>query len=349
MTLRHAAALMVALILPPAASAETVLRYSDHQPLDGMRTTFLSEVFFPAIERESQGRLRIEAHWNGEIAAPYDALAAVSQGADADMATTVPEYTATELPLHQLFKSFLTGPSGDAQVDLFRRIYQEIPEFTEELDRNNLVPVFLGTGYPVAFFSSRPMASLADLEGGTWRSASFWHLRFLENAGAQPVRIHWGQAVYDALQNGTLDGLMVNVDSGNDLKVYDHAPHVLLSQSLWLGHLYPVVMNKSTWAALPEQDQQAIARAAAFSYQQLGQVMEQAFADEIQDLTAKGAHLRRLTLAEVDAFAASTKYAQVQDDWARTQEAETGLPMRGVLERMRAIIHDAAQHPVPSQ
>ena len=343
MTLRHTAALLAALFLAPAASAETVLRYSDHQPLDGMRTKFLSEVFFPAIERESQGRLRVEAQWNGEVAAAYDAFGAVAVGSATDMATTVPEYTAKELPLHQLFKSFLVGPAGDEQVELFRRVYREIPEFSEELDRNNLVPVFLGTGYPVAFFSTEPMSSLPGVAGGAWRSASFWHLDFLENAGATPVRMHWGQEVYDALRDGTLDGLMVNVDSGNDLKVYDHAPNVLLSRNLWLGHLYPVVMNKSVWAALPHKDQQAIARAAEYSYRQLGEVMDRSLEAEVQELTAQGATVRTLEPAEIEAFATATKYEEVQDDWAREQEAETGLPMLSVLDRMRVIMRDIAQ------
>ena len=32
-----------------------------------------------------------------------------------------------QLPLHQLFKGFMTGPSGDAQVQTLRRIYAESP------------------------------------------------------------------------------------------------------------------------------------------------------------------------------------------------------------------------------
>ena len=48
------------------AASETVLRYTDHEPYGGMRTMLIKNVFFAAIEKESQGRLKIEAHWNGE-------------------------------------------------------------------------------------------------------------------------------------------------------------------------------------------------------------------------------------------------------------------------------------------
>lgn len=102
-------------------SAQKVLKYSDHEPYGGMRTKFLKEVFFPAIEKESNGRLKIEAHWDGELAKAYDALGAVTKGNTVDMATVVPEYTAKELPLHQIFKSFPVGPSGDKQVSFLEK------------------------------------------------------------------------------------------------------------------------------------------------------------------------------------------------------------------------------------
>ena len=50
--------LFTAFLLPAPASARTVLRYSDHEPLEGMRPRFLKDVLFAAIERESAGRRR---------------------------------------------------------------------------------------------------------------------------------------------------------------------------------------------------------------------------------------------------------------------------------------------------
>ena len=95
-----------------AAATPKILRYTDHEPLGGMRTRFIKDVFFPAIEKESNGRLKIAAHWGGEVASGYQALHVVGKDSAADMAIVVPEYTANELPLHQLFKSFPTGPTG---------------------------------------------------------------------------------------------------------------------------------------------------------------------------------------------------------------------------------------------
>lgn len=177
----------------PAAAAR-VLKYSDHEPLGGMRTRFIKDVLFPAVEKETQGRLRVEDHWNGELAISYDALRAV-RGPDgaADMSIVVPEYFANDLPLHQIFKSFPVGPTGGRQVEFFRRVYAEIPAFAAELDQAGIAPAFLATGYPVAFFSTKPLKDLEGVRGGRWRIASFWHRDFLRNAGAVPVSMPWGR------------------------------------------------------------------------------------------------------------------------------------------------------------
>jgi TRAP-type C4-dicarboxylate transport system substrate-binding protein len=333
--------LLAILVLPSAASAETILRYSDHQPLDQMRTTFLKEVLFPAIEQESNGRLKIEDHWDGELAAPYYALDAVSKGDVTDIATAVPEYTADDLPLHQIFKSFPVGPSGDEQVSFFRRVYAEVPEFSDEFADNNVVPIFLGTGFPVAFYSVEPLASLDEIAGTTWRSASFWHLDFLGNTGAEAVRIPWGQEVYDAFAARTLDGLMVNVDSGYNLKVYEQAPNVLVSENLWLGHLYPVVMNRDTWNGLAQEDKDAIQRAAETAYAALGAEMDRSFDAQLEELVKLGAKVRTLDTAEVEAFSVATRYPDVQAAWVSEQE-NSGVSSAGhVVEKVSAILQNA--------
>lgn len=316
-----------------------VLRFSDHQPSDRMRTRFLHEVVFPLIEAESDGRLEIEDHWDGELAAAYDALGAVSSG-QVDMATTVPEYTAKELPLHQIFKSFPVGPTDGRQIAFFKRVYAEVPAFTEELAANNLVPVFFGTGYPVAFYSTEQLSDLSGLAGHAWRSASFWHLDFLKNVGATPVRIHWGPEVYEAMKSGNLDGLMVNVDSGYFLNAHEAAPNILVSYDLWLGHLYPLTMNKEVWDSLSAQDQAAIKRAAEKAYETLGDVMTQSFDAQVAKLRDAGANIRMLDGDEVSAFEIATRYQDVQADWVAEQEANGNGKARDVMEQVTRIMKD---------
>ncbi len=321
------------------SSSPRVLRFSDHEPLGGMRSRFLKDVLFPAIEAESEGRLKIEDHWDGEIAKAYDALAAVREGQVTDMATVVPEYTSKELPLHQIFKGFPTGPSGIRQIEFFQRVYAEVPAFSDELEKNGLVHLFFGTGYPVAFYSSEPMKNLGGLKGGKWRSASFWHLDFLRNSGATPVTMHWGPEIYDALKQRTLDGLMVNVDSGYMLKVHETAPNILVSKELWLGHLYILAMNKSVWDALAREDREAIRRAGEKSYTALGPVMDASFDNQLKDLRAAGATVRSLTHEEVARWQDGIGVPGIQSQWAEDRRAD-GINAKAALDAVSSIMAD---------
>ena len=337
------AVLAIALLQPAMASAQTVLRYSDHEPLGGMRTSFIKDVFFAAIDKESKGRLKVQDHWDSTLATGYDALRVVGDGRVADMGIVVPEYTANDLPLQQIFKSFPTGPTGDRQVAFFRRVYAETPALSAELRRKNVVELLFATGYPVAFFSTAPLNSLADFKGDKWRSASCWHLDFLRNSGATPVSMPWGEGVFKAMQARTLDGLMVNVDSGYMLKVHETAPNVLLSKDLWLGHVYPLVMNKTTWDKLAAEDKQAILRAAETAYRTMGAVMDSSFDAMVGDMRKDGVKVRLLERKELDAWKATTRYEEVQEAWVRQQEAKGIAEARPVLEKVRAILGGARQ------
>lgn len=333
--------LLAGFLLPNTVLAAKTLKYSDHEALGGARTQFINDVFFSSIENESHGRLKIEPHWGGELGAGYDALALVGQGTKADMAIVVPEYTAKQLPLHQIFKSFPVGPAADRQVEFFRCVYTQLPVFPLELEKNNVVNLYFATGYPVAFFSTKPMKSLADVKGGTWRSASFWHQDFLTNAGAKAVTMPWGDQTRQALQSGALDGIMVNVDSGYDVDAHKTSPHILISKNLWLGHIYLLVMNKNTWDGLEKQDQEAIQRAAEIAYKTQGAVMDSSLTAQIADMRQEGAKVQFLSTDQLQQWKALSRYQEVQENWLKEQENAGVKDAGATMLKVSQMINDA--------
>lgn len=301
------------IFLQTAALARTLV-YSDHEPLGNMRTTFLHEIFFPRIVRESGGQIQIEEHWGSDLSTGYDALKNVKAGA-IDFAVVVPEYDAANLPLHQLFKSFPLGPSGNRQAEFLRGVYEDIPALKAELTAQNVVPVYVAMGYPVAFYSVKPLDTPTNIANQKWRSASFWHKDQLKNVGAVPVTIPWGEKVHDALRDGQLDGLMVNIDSGYDINVQEVAPFMLTSKKLWLGHIYILALNRNVWDSLSESEQTAIQRAADFSYRKMGRFADKSLASQIATLKNLGVKVRILTGAELDAWEKATRFAEIQSRW----------------------------------
>lgn len=307
-------------------SAEKIsLTYSDHEPFGNMRTKFLNDVFFKEIEKISSGNITVIPHWNGELGISYDALKNLQDGTQVQISTIVPEYFSKELPLHQIFKSFPAGPTGNEQVKFFSQIYNEIPELLNEIENQNLKVIFVATGYPVAFFNTEKISSLNQLRRKKIRSASFWHRYFLKNFGSIPVNIRWGQEVFDALKNKTLDGLMVNIDSGYDINAHKVAPNILTSQKFWLGHEYIIAMNKNAYDKLSEDDKRIIELAAENSYKKLGKIMDESFFKQIELLKSEGVDLKILSDYEVQSFVKSVDYEKIQDKWAYENSAENVL------------------------
>lgn len=319
--------------------AQTTLRYSDHEPLGNMRTQFLNQVLFPAIEAESHGQLKIDAHWNGEKSTSYNALKTIQQGDTVDMGVVVPEYSAKELPRHQLFKSFPKGPTGQRQVAFFRQVYRDVPSLNEELHTQHIEPIFLATGYPVAFFGTQPLRSLDDIQGQTWRTASFWHRDFITNTGGKPVTMPWNDGINKALQDKTLQGSMVNIDSGYDLKTHQIAPYVSTSKDLWLGHLYIIAMNQNAWQKLSNEDKQAIQRASEKAYEVLGSWMDMSYTQQITQLRQAGAIVKMIPANDLNRWTKRTRYSAIQDKWVSEQE-KNGIGVKTTLQQIRQVMQD---------
>lgn len=333
--LLYCAAWVFTCLWAATASATTTLRYTDHEPYGNMRTRLIKETFFRAIETESLGRLKIDAHWNGELSTSYNALTTISQGGVADMGTVVPEYTPDLLPRHQIFKSFPLGPaSGNAQAAAFERIFKNYRQFGNELEKNNVINLQFFLGYPVVFFTTQPNVKLDQLNASKWRTASFWHQSFLRNAGGVPVNMPWNEHITDALKDGQLDGLMVNLDSGHDIHAERAAPYIQVSPSLWLGHVYLLVMNKAVWDSLDVKDRGAIRRAAAATQKRLGAAQEANLAEMTNAMKREGATIHYLTNDELKAWQTATGYQQVQAEWVTQQEnkgiSDAGMLMQGV-------------------
>lgn len=148
----------------------------------------------------------------------------------------------------------------------------------------------------------------------------------------------WNAQITDALRNGTLSGLLVNLDSGDDIHAWQAAKEVRVSPRLWLGHVYLLVMNKTRWKSLSEEDKAAIRRAAVRTEKTLGVTLDTSLKQMTQNMSHQGAHVRTLTPQELNTWQHASRYQAVQADWVAQQEAKGVQNADATLKAVSALL-----------
>lgn len=134
--------------------------------------------------------------------------------------------------------------------------------------KTGLVGVAYGTGGLRQIVSAKPVTTLADLQGKKLRITPLEPLQdFYRELGTAPTALPLS-AVYDALSNGQVDAIDMDLEMILGLKFYDKAETVVLSNHM----MFPVVglVSARVWAGLDEDTKQTIQR---LMQEQLGQTI----------------------------------------------------------------------------
>lgn len=125
-------------------------------------------------------------------------------------------------------------------------------ELAKSLEKNGIIGLgYIDIGYK-HIFSSRPVRTLEDAKDLKIRSThSKAHIAVLQALGMNPTPIAWGE-VYTTLQQGTVDGIDIDLNLGYFNKFHEITKYVTLTGTVYTPHL--VLFSKRTWEKLtPEQ------------------------------------------------------------------------------------------------
>jgi len=340
MVLATGAAALFAWSAGGAAAADVTLKYSDHDPLGGMRTNFVKEVWLAEIEKQSGGKVKIQDFWGGALMSSREALKGVGAGVS-DMGFIFPGHYPGELPGHSIFNLFPRGPNNfETMAWLYRKAYDEVPEIKEELTKLGVMPVMVTAGLPGAFVATKPIKTLADIRGDKWRAGGKWQLRFLENAGAVPVSVPWDD-VYMALQTGTITGCFTNYDGMHLMKFDEVGKNIMISKELWYATPFVHLMNVRKFQGLPKDIQDAILKASEIAEQKFAAVYDASFDKVRQAQLAAGYAVTELSAEDVVRWENAEKLAQLQADWVAETEKAGMKAAAQVMEKVR-VLHQQA-------
>lgn len=318
------------------------LNYSDHDPLGGMRTQFVKNVWLSEIVEQSGGQIQVRDFWGGALLSSKEILTGIGDGV-ADIGMVYPGHYPRQLIAHSIFNLFPRGPTDfDDMVWLYRKAFAEIPALEDELRKANVLPLMITAGLPGAFSSTRPLNNIDDLQGYKWRAGGKWPLRYLENVGAVPVAVPWGDT-YIALQTGTIDGTFANYDGLHMMRFDEVAPHLLVSKELWYAMPFLHLVNARKFESLPEATRQALLDASSVAEQKFAATYDAAFESIQVEQLAAGYTVTEISPVDLVKWENNEALGKLQSEWIRESEAAGLDDAAEIMEKVRAI-HREAMH-----
>jgi tripartite ATP-independent transporter DctP family solute receptor len=240
----------------PAEAAEFSYKYAgnlpDTHPL-AKRTQWAAD----KIKVETNGRMEIQCFPNNQLGSDTDMLSQLRSGA-LEFFTMSGAILATFIPIASINSIGFAYPDEKTALasldgDLGQYIRDEVNKTT--------IGVFdkiWGHGYRQITTGPKPIVRPEDLHGFRLRlpATPSWVSMF-KALGASPTSINWSET-YSALQTKIVDGQENPLAVIYANKIYEVQKYCSLTSHIWEG--YWMLRNKKTWAALPKDLQETVAR-----------------------------------------------------------------------------------------
>jgi TRAP-type transport system periplasmic protein len=285
------------------------------------------EPFVEQVAEATDGTVTIEIHPAEALTAPGDAYDNAAAGA-IDIGWALHGYTPGRFPLTDSVElPFLFENAGQATTALWD-LYDEFPELQDEYGDVHVLGLWthdVGNLYVTDTAVTEP-----DLSGLTLRAPGPIQTNLIEALGGAGVGLP-APELYDSLERGVIDGLMI-ADTGVDsFTLYEVVDHATIANFYVAGQF--LVMNQGAWDSLSDAQQQAIDGLA-------GRDLSLTAAGAYDDAHARvvGQHDEwGLEIVNVDDLAPWQAAAQsVVDDWISAREAD-GLPGQQMYDRLLEI------------
>jgi len=331
------------LFITSISEGKTVtVKYSDHDPPGGMRTQFVKNVWFLEIGKQTAGQIKFQDFWGGALLSSKEILRGIGDGVT-NFGFVYPGHYPGELVSFTIFKVFPRGPSKfENMVWLYRKIYEEIPEFSAELKKVNQMTLMFTAGLPGAFTGKKALKRVEDIKGDKWRAGDKWALRFLKNAGAVPVSVPWDD-VYMALQTGTIQGCFTNYD-GLHMKKFDEvAPNLLVSKELWFAMPFIHNVNLDFWKGLSKDVQEGILKACQITERMFTKTYDESFDKIMATQKAAGYKVTVMSKEDVMKWENAAELEKMQKEWVQEAVAAGLKTAPSVMEKMKSLHKQALE------
>lgn len=309
--------LAISLMIAGTAGVSLAKRYTftfaTNCPENTMRGV-AEKQFIEELEKLSKGRIRVMPYWAQSLVKGKEILKSVQDGV-VDLGFININYYPKRLLLNGATGLLEEGPTSyENMIGVYETIYNQVPELTQEFLKYKQRPVYIYSALPYSFCTKKPMTSFDDLKGIKARSSSRWKLADLGAIGAVPTSVAFSEC-YMALQTGTIDTVLTNVDAQSRAKLYEVAPNIMVVKEMWLAIPFMITMNEAKYQKLPEDLKEVIAQARINAVKRFTEYYPKTLNDEIAKMEAKGVKFTYASSADMKKWMALSTIKKNQNTW----------------------------------
>lgn len=235
------------------ASQPIKLVFSTHESNTGLYYTRFWKPWIDEIEKRTGGKIKIEGHFNGELAGPPDAWDVLVKKT-VDISNVHLQNVPDKFPMCDVV--------GFTSYDLVNyrpsvvmwELYNKYPEIQKELEDVHVM--FLGSTYWTSYAGTKAVTKLEDMKGLKSVGTGKWQNIRQEKLGMVPVSMG-PMDILPSLQTKVVDGgplgtLLILLDFGWG----DFLPNVTHVRTQCIPLL--IGMNKDVWNSLPADVQKTL-------------------------------------------------------------------------------------------
>lgn len=326
-----------AILRASSAQAQAAVTLRMHHFLPAMSNAHarLIAPWAKKIEAASDGKLRIRVFPSMQLGGTPSQLYDQARDGVVDLVYTLPGYTPGRFPGTEVFElPFLANPSSKVNSPAAWEFAQA--HMLAETRDVKLLCFWCHDGGVI--HSTRPIATLADLEGQRLRFPTRLAGEALKVAGAAPIGMPVTQ-VAESVTQRVLDGAVVPWEVAPSIKLPDLARYHLEiagSPTLYTAS-FMVAMNKARYEGLPDELRKVLDAHSGRAYSETaGEVWDQASADVEAAVRKRGRNVIS-TLPEADKAEWMNACEPIAAQWIDEMKARK-LDGLGMMESAKKLL-----------
>ncbi len=323
---------VAASVMAGAAAADTY-KWITYKPQGaGDAQAITTQWFADQFAERSGGEHNIEIFWGGSVAKAREIPNALSAGVG-DFGDVITPYFPDLLPLNNAVGFFIPQPMSTLKVgEAMQEWHHSYPQYADELARQNMRAIGFRPLESYGLLCTKPVASVADMQGLRIRSYGFAYPALIEAMGATPVSISTSDA-YEALQRSVIDCTPIGPALARGWKFDEVAKYyVEVPFGASFGHI--IMMNLDSYNAMDEGTQAVLNQLGQDYLVEYSQMLGKD-AVRVRDLWQGelGVEVIAFPAEQLQALVADQKVQAVRNEWIEKAKA-LDLPVEEVLEKL---------------